>query len=123
MMDTYYRTNEMEKSKVIFDLRKFFKSQEDIVFSYIYGDFLFANFFQNLKVGVYFDSNKIGKKKWDSQVDNYIKQLIEIIPYPIEFKIINNAPLEIQIDAVRGSLLSCSNEEEKAKFLEEILKD
>ena len=122
-MDTYYRSNEMEKSKVIFDLRKFFNSQEDIVFAYLYGDFLFAHFFQILKVGLYFDSNKIGNKKWDSQVDKYSKQLKEIIPYPIEFIIINNAPLEIQIDIVRGSLLSCSGEEEKSKFLEEILKD
>lgn len=122
-MAEYYRVNETEKSKALFDLRKFFETQESIVFAYLHGDFLFTHFFKNLQVGIYFDENKISSKKWDSEIDIYSKELADILHYPIEFLIINTAPLELQIDVVKGSLLACTNEGEKTKFLEEILKD
>ena len=122
-METYHRVNEMEKSKVLFDLRKFFESIDNIVFSYLFGDFLYAHFFQYLNVGVYFNDKKINNNKWNVELESYSSELAESFPYPIEFLIINNAPLQLQVDVVRGSLLSCTDEEERKRFLEGILKD
>lgn len=121
-METYHRVNEMEKSKVLFDLRKFFESIDNVVFSYLFGDFLYTHFFQHLNVGVYFNNKKINSK-WNEELESYSSELAKIFPYPIEFLIINEAPLELQVDAVRGTLLSCIDEEERRRFLEEILKD
>ncbi|MHA1954716.1 MAG: hypothetical protein ACW96U_12300, partial [Candidatus Heimdallarchaeaceae archaeon] len=76
-----------------------------------------------LYVGVFFDNKKIRSNEWKTELESFSSELAEIFPYPIEFIIINEAPLEHQVDAVRGSLLSCSDEEERTRFLEEILKD
>ena len=123
MMETYHRVNELEKSKVLFVLRKFFESKEEVVFSYLYGDFLYAHFFKQLNVGIYFDDKKIREEKWRSEVETYNLKLKEDFFYPVDFLIINNAPVELQIDAVRGSLLSCSSDELRERFLKTILKD
>ena len=122
-METYHRVNEMEKSKVLFELRRFFESVDSVVFSYLFGDFLYAHFFKHLNVGVYFNDKKINSNKWNTELESFSSELAEIFPYPIEFLIINKASLELQVDAVRGSLLSCTDEEERTRFLEEILKD
>lgn len=122
-METHHRVNEMEKSKVLFELRGFFESVDNVVFSYLFGDFLYAHFFKHLNVGVYFNDKKINSNKWYAELESFSSELAEIFPYPIEFVIINKAPLELQVDVVRGSLLSCTDEEERTRFLEEILKD
>ncbi|NPD89955.1 MAG: hypothetical protein HGN29_14680 [Asgard group archaeon] len=122
-METYHRVNEMEKSKVLFDLRRFFEIIDNVSFSYLFGDFLFAHFFKYLNLGIYFDDNKISIQEWNSEIESYKTKLKEILLYPIEFLIINTAPLELQVDAVRGSSLSCTDEEERTRFLKEILKD
>jgi predicted nucleotidyltransferase len=122
-MDEYYRINEMEKSHVIFQLIKYFESKEEIVFSYLYGDYLHAHFFKNLNVGLFFNNDLIKENKRKSELKSYVTDLAELFPYPVDFTILNEAPFAIQFEAIKGTILSCTNEAKREKFMEEILKD
>ena len=122
-MEEYYRINEMEKSMAMFSLTQFLKNKEEVTFAYLFGDFLYANFFKNLNVGVHFNPEITKENNWDSEIKTYSSDLKEKLFYPIVFIVLNNAPLEIQVDAVRGTILSCTNEAKREDFLKEILQD
>lgn len=122
-MNAYFRLNELEKSKILFDLRRYFDNNEEVIFSYLYGEFFFSDFFKKIDIGIYLNDNIDTEKTKDKVLDKIYTQLSKLVEIPIELVIINNIKLDHKIEIIKSTLLTCRDDDFRERFIRSILKE
>ena len=87
----------------------------EVIFAYLYGSFARGEPFHDVDVGVYLteSGHRAGAKALD-----LAGALSQRIGYPVDVRVLNNAPVPFRFKAVQGVLLIDRDEERLASFLE-----
>lgn len=89
-----------------------------IVFSYVYGSFVECEQFRDIDVAVYLEDNYLDSRK-NFDIEFQLSEDLSVsVGYPIDVRILNNAPLGFQYHVTRGLVLMTRDEILRADFVE-----
>ncbi len=107
-----YNLTDTEKEKIINNISNLLEKREEILFSYIHGSFL-ENDFRDIDIAVYLNE---GEKslKYELHLEREIE---DIASFPVDVRILNNAPLTFRFNVIKnGILLFSKNEKIRCDF-------
>jgi len=107
----------MTKDHIIDSVRKALAEMKETLFAYLHGSFLEGGAFRDIDIGVY-TSCKVDTLKYESDVSFAMS---EKIGYPVEVRIINDAPVAFQMAVLRkGAVLKDTDREIRTDFIEDV---
>jgi len=108
-MKEYY-TLALTERKIIQDtIAAFLKSHKEIVFAYLYGSFLSAPSFHDIDIAVFADPRSVALR---DRLDYELTLSARIrLPYAIDVRLLNNAPLGFQNNVARSGVLLFSRDD------------
>ena len=77
----------------------------EILFAYAHGSFLQEPFFRDLDVAVFVDERPKGLRTfYELNLEEELEKNLQV-PFPVDVRVLNGAPLSFQYKAIRGRLL------------------
>lgn len=104
-----------EKEKIKGVLRGIIREREEVIFAYLHGSFL-VNSFND--VGLAFFVRGI-KDVLDYEINSSL-EIERQIQLPVDFKVLNHAPLGFKYEITKGELIVSRDEEIRTNFLEKV---
>lgn len=103
---------------VIRDIAAFLDNEEAILFAYVYGSFCGEDGFNDIDVAVYVNELAITKDdRLDYQLGLAVRLERELKQYPIDGRILNNAPLSFRFSVItHGDLIYAKDEKARVSF-------
>ncbi|WXJ83418.1 hypothetical protein MTBGP_01940 [Moorella thermoacetica] len=103
----YSLTNE-EKHSLLQRIAACLKGKEEIAFAYLHGSFLGEGPFRDIDLAVYINDEGIDTDYffYEMQLEDSLRQLI---PFPIDVRIINRAPLSFKYSVLKNGYLLIEN--------------
>ena len=92
--------------------------QPEIVFAILYGSAAEGRSFRDLDVAVFVDRAHVPPQSDLDYALTLMDDLAEVVPFPIDVRVVNNAPLAFQYNVSRGEVLLVRDEEALARFRE-----
>ena len=92
--------------------------QPEILFAMLYGSATETPKFRDLDVGLYVDREQVPASAEIDYAFNLAERLTEQIAYPVDVRVINNAPLGFRYNVSRGQALVINHSEIYYHFLE-----
>lgn len=116
-MKEYFQLPLAERQEIIKQIQDILKKREDVVFAYIYGTFVDAPSFKDIDIAVYLDPETI---KDNDILEKELTISALLVPgYPVDLRILNNAPLWFQNNVAHsGELLFSKDNKILSQFLE-----
>jgi predicted nucleotidyltransferase len=109
------RISESEREKALNTLKEFLRDDERIIFAYLFGSFNEGNTFRDIDIGVY----TVSPDK-DIEAEIELKRVLtEKTDYPVDISVINNAPPDVKIQVLEGTILICKDKELMTDFIED----
>ncbi len=109
------RISESEREKALNTLKEFLRDDERIIFAYLFGSFNEGNTFRDIDIGVY----TVSPDK-DIEAEIELKRVLtEKTGYPVDISVINNAPPDVKIQVLEGTILICKDKELMTDFIED----
>jgi predicted nucleotidyltransferase len=79
--------------------------RSEILFAYAHGSFVQESFFRDLDIAVFVDPREItGRTFYEMDLQEELKKRLQV-PFPVDVKTLNAAPLFFQFRAIGGRLL------------------
>jgi len=103
---TIHKSTKSEKEKVKEIITDILKKREEILFSYIHGSFM-ENDFRDIDIAVYLGDNK-QFLKYELKMEREIE---DVIGFPVDVRVINQAPLSFRFNVIKNGILLFSNDE------------
>lgn len=100
-MEKIFNLSKIEKEKIKKEIVKVLKSIPEISFSYIFGSFN-QKYFKDIDIGSYCFIKK--EDIFDFEMDTSLK-IEEKIKIPVDFKVLNFAPIGFQVSVIREGIL------------------
>ncbi len=98
-------------------IKNFLLKRDDIIFVYLYGSFVEGCFFRDIDVALFMREPK-NELELESDLSY---ELTERTGYPVDVRIINNAPVSFQMSVLRNDVLLIRNDEAlRTDFIEKI---
>lgn len=113
-----YTLNPAGRATVISDIAAFLDNEEAILFAYVYGSFCGEDGFNDIDVAVYVNETAIAKdNRLDYQLGLAVRLERELKQYPIDIRIVNNAPLSFRFSVItHGDLIYAKDEKARVLF-------
>ncbi len=89
--------------------------ENDVSFAYLFGSFLEERRFRDVDVGVYLTEAAAGSA---DRALVLAERLGRATGYPVDVRVLNDAPLTFLFHALRGRVLLCRDEERLSEILE-----
>jgi len=107
-----------ERATVISDIAVFLDKEEAVLFAYVYGSFCGEDGFNDIDVAVYVNETAITKDdRLDYQLGLAVRLERELKQYPIDGRILNNAPLSFRFSVItHGDLIYAKDEKARVSF-------
>lgn len=106
-----------QKEELIKKIRNYLSQKKDIVFAYIYGSFVNKRGFRDIDIALFM---KEPIEAFELETD-FSYELTTIIGYPVEVRIINNAPVSFQMAVLRMKEVVFSRDEGKhTDFIQDV---
>lgn len=106
-----------EKGKIIQSIKHFLEGTEEVVFAYLHGSFIDANYFKDIDLAIYTKSNNT--MKFESKVESKLSfEISKITNFECDVRIINNASIQFQYAVLKGRLLLCRDKDSLYNFKE-----
>lgn len=116
-MEKIFNLNKIEKEKIINKIKKILIPIKDISFTYIFGSFN-QEYFKDIDVSSYCLIDK--EKVFDFEIAIALK-LEKEINIPVDFKILNYAPLGFQVSVINeGFLLFEKDKDFRLNYIENL---
>ena len=109
---TFISHNWLEAIKAVLEM------QPEILFAMLSGSATETPKFRDLDVGLYVDREQVPASAEVDYAFNLAERLTEQIAYPVDVRIINNAPLDFRYNVSRGQALVINHPEIYYHFLE-----
>ncbi|MHC4745489.1 MAG: nucleotidyltransferase domain-containing protein [Planctomycetota bacterium] len=94
------------------------KDRPEILFAILYGSAAEGESFRDLDIGLFVDRAIVPESaEWDYAF-TLADELERVVPYPVDVRVINNAPLTFRYNVSRGKVLVANNEPGLFHFLE-----
>ncbi|ASJ08352.1 nucleotidyltransferase [Thermococcus siculi] len=108
-----YRLPGDKKEAIKEKLRKALIKRKEILFAYLHGSFLTDGPFRDIDVAVYVNGN-IGR----FYEEDLEEELTRLIGFPVDIRVLNDAPLTFRFRAIGGELLFSKDEKTRCRFEE-----
>jgi len=98
MTKEFYLLNEIEKEKIIEEIRRILQREGNIIFAYVYGSFLDNTSFRDIDIGIYikeFDEKSINELELKLTVE--ISKKINLPFEIIDLRVLNHVKNSLQI--------------------------
>jgi len=106
----------INKEEVMERIKRFIKSRDEIIFSYIFGSFAENEYFNDIDLAIYIDENNSVSKKIFYEVE-LARELEEIIRIGVDVIVLNRASDLILYRATKGKLIKNSDDELRVNFV------
>jgi len=107
-----------QKENIQKKLINLLKNENNILFSYLHGSFL-NEAFRDIDIGIFLNKN-FSKKKVLTYELSLEEKLIELIPFPCDVRVINNAPLSFKFSVIKNGIILFSKDESKRSDFESL---
>jgi hypothetical protein len=95
-----------------------FHSHPEVKFAILYGSAAERGPFHDLDIGVYVDRETVPESSELDYAFSLNEKLKRIVPYPVDVRVINDAPLPFRYQVSRGSLVVAHDRSAYFDFLE-----
>jgi hypothetical protein len=110
-MKTPVKISANQKRKIQKMIVTMLQKENHILFAYLHGSFL-QNEFRDIDIGIYTEKN-LSKKNNLSYELSFEEKLQHHIFYPVDVRILNNAPLSFSFSVIKNGIILFSNDEDK----------
>jgi len=111
----------IQKESILEDITSALERHGEIILAYVFGSFIHCDSFSDIDIGVLTDEDI------DSCLDfelNLEIEIEDIVNYPIDIRVINNAPLSFCQNVIRhGRVILERDADMRADFMGKILKE
>ena len=119
-MDKRHALELRDRKKICRKITQILSNRHEIIFAYAFGSFITDNSFHDIDIGVFIKKDWLGEQyPLDYQISLEI-DLAKELPYLIDVKVLNYAPIPLCHSASDGRLLLCHDEEERYEWVEKI---
>jgi uncharacterized protein len=119
-MKAAYSTNDEERTHIVNRLATAFAHEPNIAFAYLYGSFVEADAFHDVDIGVYVSRHD------PSQDPMYVLDLIQrlagLVPFPIDVRILNDAPVSFLYHVLKGRPIHIREDEVLTNLMEQTVR-
>ena len=110
-MKTPVKISANQKRKIQKMIVTLLQKENHILFAYLHGSFL-QNEFRDIDIGIYTEKNLSKKNKLSYEL-SFEEKLQHHIFYPVDVRILNNAPLSFSFSVIKNGIVLFSNDEDK----------
>jgi uncharacterized protein len=114
-----YQLSKEEKQEIKDRISSFLGQRKEIIFAYIHGSFISANWFRDVDVAVFVDNEKVKRDDALEYQLSISSMLDKEIHPPSDVKILNYAPLKFRYEVTRGEAIFSRDDELKFNFIGE----
>ncbi len=94
------------------------KGRPEILFAFLYGSATEGGSFRDLDVGLFVDRARVPASADLDYAFELADELENIVPHPVDVRVINDAPLPFRYNVSQGVVLLATDGEALARFLE-----
>ena len=105
-----YSIGEHEKGEITRLIKKFLMGREEVLFAYLHGSFL-SGPFRDIDIAVYIDGER--DVFYELELEG---ELEERLGFPVDVRVLNNAPISFRFKVLKGELLFSRDEEKRCEF-------
>ncbi len=115
----YYEISREDKEIIIDKLKNTIKSHKGVAFVYLHGSFPNASRFRDIDIAVYMDEVPVSPLQMELRIETLLSSTV---PYPVDVKILNNAPLSFTYNAIKNGIpIFVANEDIRVDLIEKTL--
>ena len=107
--------------------RKIFLQNEEIIAAYLYGSFLFSEFYEDIDIGLLIRNNFKPNVMYEAQLAGKLEQIFKDTYNsfkPVDVRILNGKPLRFLFSMLKNSkIIYSKNNLERVKFETKIVKE
>ncbi len=105
-----YSIGEHEKGRIKRLIKEFLMGREEVLFAYLHGSFL-SGPFRDIDIAVYTDGEC--DVFYELELE---EELEERLGFPVDVRVLNNAPISFRFKVLKGELLFSRDEEKRCGF-------
>ena len=114
---TFHKTGHEERLKIIETIKTVLQKEPNIVFAFLHGSFLSEPSFRDIDLGVFLDiENPSGYLDSELELSQRIEDELNSA-FPVEVKIVNQAPLSFRFGVIKGKLLFARDDDILVDFM------
>jgi predicted nucleotidyltransferase len=121
MITKLYRANQEERTRIIDQVGTELRRDPQVAFAYLYGSFQSADSFHDVDIGIYLTRCKA------DQDTRYVlaltHRLADLVPFPIDVRILNHAPVPFLYHVLSGRPLLIQDEELLTNLMEQVVRE
>lgn len=107
-----------DKKKIKQKIREALIKRDEIIFAYLHGSFIEDRPFRDIDVAIYVDGN------YDLTYELELEEeLTRLVDFPVDVRVINNAPVTFRFKVIGGELLFTKDERVRCEFEERTLRE
>jgi hypothetical protein len=115
-----YQEKVKKRLEIIETIKSILLEEQKVIFAFLHGSFCSEQYFRDVDVGIFVrDLDPSIFSDYELKLSQQIEKAI-LFPYPVEVKIINNAPLSFCFSVLQGRLLFTRDEELLISYMTEI---
>ncbi|MFQ6137143.1 MAG: nucleotidyltransferase domain-containing protein [Candidatus Hydrothermarchaeales archaeon] len=114
-----HQLSKKEKEEIKNSLNSILAGRGEVVFAYLYGSFLSANWFRDVDIAVHIDEKGVSRKEALEYEIALSLELEKELHLPVDVKLLNYAPLSFRYDVTKGEVIFSRDEETRFSFIEE----
>ncbi|USS41007.1 nucleotidyltransferase domain-containing protein [Thermococcus aggregans] len=113
-----YNLSASERKALKERIKDYLKSRREVLFAYIHGSFLENRPFRDIDVAVFIKS-KPGRF-YEMELE---EELSRLTGFPVDVRVLNNAPVEFRFHVIGGELLFSRDEKARCDFEEQTMRE
>jgi predicted nucleotidyltransferase len=119
----YHKLSKKERSQVLDNLKEILSGKPEVIFAFVYGSFLEDKddlSFHDIDVGIY--TTKMSEKDAVLYSLDLSGEITEKIKYPIDARVLNQAPINFLYHVIQGKLILDKDEDTRSLFMERVIR-
>jgi predicted nucleotidyltransferase len=113
----FHKTGREERLKTLETIKTVLQREPSIVFAFLHGSFLFEPSFRDIDVGVFLGAeNALPHLDLELDLSQRLEDALDS-KFPVEVKIVNQAPLSFRFSVIKGKLLFARNDDILVDFM------
>jgi uncharacterized protein len=119
-MRTLYCANQQERIRIVEQLATALARDPNIAFAYLYGSFQSTDSFHDVDIGIYLTRCQSGQDTTYALA--LTQRLADFISFPIDVRILNDAPVSFLYHVLRGHPIQIQDEELLTNLMEQVVR-
>ena len=115
-----YSANQKERTSIAEQLATALGREPNIAFAYLYGSFQSNDCFHDVDIGIYATRCKAGQDTMYAL--DLAQRLAGFVPFPIDVRILNDAPVSFLYHVLKGAPLLIKDEELLTGLMEQVVR-